>query len=79
MDYAAKKGTSYFTYNIPNSECTNEECHFIAKYPMDSCPKCGHPMRVWTRVVGFLRPIDGYDKGRHWDATQRVYSKGDKL
>lgn len=79
MDYAAKKGTSYFTYNIPNSECTNEECHFIAKYPMDTCPKCGHPMRIWTRVVGFLRPIDGYDKGRHWDATQRVYSKGDNV
>lgn len=75
MDYAAKKGTSYFTYNIPNSECTNEECHFIAKYPMDTCPKCGHPMRIWTRVVGFLRPIEGYDKGRYWDATQRVYSK----
>ena len=74
LDYAAAKGTSYFTYNIPNSECTNESCHFIAKYPMDVCPKCGHPMRVWTRVVGFLRPIDGYDKGRHWDATQRVYS-----
>lgn len=79
LDYAAERGTSYFTYNIPNSECTNESCHFIAKFPMDVCPKCGHPMRVWTRVVGFLRPIDGYDKGRHWDATQRVYSKGDKL
>lgn len=75
MDYAAHKGTSYFTYNIPNSECTNEECHFIAKNPMDKCPKCGSPMRIWTRVVGFLRPIDGYDKGRYWDATQRVYSK----
>ncbi len=79
LDYAAERGTSYFTYNIPNSECTNEECHFIAKYPMDVCPKCGHPMRIWTRVVGFLRPIEGYDKGRYWDATQRVYSKGDKL
>lgn len=75
LDYAAAKGTSYFTYNIPNSECTNEDCHFIAKYPMDVCPKCGHPMRIWTRVVGFLRPIEGYDKGRYWDATQRVYSK----
>lgn len=75
LDYAAAKGTSYFTYNIPNSECTNESCHFIAKYPMDVCPKCGHPMRIWTRVVGFLRPIEGYDKGRYWDATQRVYSK----
>lgn len=79
LDYAAERGTSYFTYNIPNSECTNESCHFIAKFPMDVCPKCGHPMRIWTRVVGFLRPIEGYDKGRYWDATQRVYSKGDKL
>lgn len=75
LDYAAERGTSYFTYNIPNSECTNESCHFIAKFPMDVCPKCGHPMRIWTRVVGFLRPIEGYDKGRYWDATQRVYSK----
>lgn len=75
LDYASERGTSYFTYNIPNSECTNEDCHFIAKYPMDVCPKCGHPMRIWTRVVGFLRPIEGYDKGRYWDATQRVYSK----
>ena len=79
LDYAAERGTSYFTYNIPNSECTNESCHFIAKFPMDVCPKCGHPMRIWTRVVGFLRPIEGYDKGRYWDATQRVYSKGDKV
>lgn len=79
MDYASKVGTSYFTYNIPNSECTNESCHFITKHPMNECPKCGSPMRTWTRVVGFLRPIDGYDKGRYWDATQRVYSKGENV
>lgn len=79
MDYASKVGTSYFTYNVPNSECTNEVCHFITKHPMNKCPKCGSPMRTWTRVVGFLRPIDGYDKGRYWDATQRVYSKGENV
>ena len=75
MDFAAQNGTSYYTYNIPNSECTNDKCHFITKYPMDKCPKCGSPMRIWTRVVGFLRPIDGYDTGRYWDAVNRVYSK----
>mgnify|MGYP002595172630 CR=1 FL=1 len=79
MDYASKVGTSYFTYNVPNSECTNESCHFITKHPMNECPRCGSPMRTWTRVVGFLRPIDGYDKGRYWDATQRVYSKGENV
>lgn len=73
MDFAAEKGTSYFTYNIPNSECTNEECHYITKHAMDKCPKCGAPMEIWTRVVGFLRPVSKYDEGRQWDATKRVY------
>ena len=73
MDFAAEKGTSYFTYNIPNSECTNEECHYITKHAMDKCPKCGAPMETWTRVVGFLRPVSKYDEGRQWDAAKRVY------
>ena len=73
MDFAAEKGTSYFTYNIPNSECTNKECHYITKHAMDKCPKCGAPMETWTRVVGFLRPVSKYDEGRQWDATKRVY------
>lgn len=75
MDFAAANGTSYWTYNIPNSECTNTDCHYIVKNPMEKCPKCGSPMRLWTRVVGFLRPIDGYDQGRYWDAINRFYAK----
>lgn len=75
MDFAAKNGTSYWTYNIPNSECINPDCHYIVKNPMNKCPKCGSPMRLWTRVVGFLRPIDGYDQGRYWDAVNRFYAK----
>ena len=73
MDFAAEKGTSYFTYNIPNSECTNEKCHYITKHAMEKCPKCSSPMEIWTRVVGFLRPVSKYDEGRQWDATKRVY------
>ncbi len=75
MDFAAQNGTSYWTYNIPNSECSNSDCHYIVKNPMKKCPKCGSPMRIWTRVVGFLRPIDGYDQGRYWDAVNRFYAK----
>lgn len=75
MDFAAHNGTSYWTYNIPNSECSNDECHYIDKNFMEKCPKCGSPMKIWTRVVGFLRPIDSYDTGRYWDAINRVYNK----
>lgn len=75
LDFAAQNGTSYYTYNIPNSECTNDDCHYIVKYPMEKCPKCGNKMRLWSRVVGFLRPIDNYDTGRYWDAINRFYAK----
>lgn len=39
IDFAIKNGTSYFTFNIPNSEC--DDCHYISKHPLKVCPKCG--------------------------------------
>lgn len=75
MDFAAANGTSYFTYNIPNSQCTNEECGYIVKQPLTKCPKCGSSMIQWTRVVGFLRPVSAFDAGRTWDAINRYYAK----
>ena len=75
MDFAAKNGTSYFTYNIPNSQCSNIECGYIVKQPLIKCPKCGSPMVQWTRVVGFLRPVSAFDAGRTWDAINRHYAK----
>lgn len=78
MNFAAQVGTSYWTYNIPNSKCKNPECGHIYKYPVEKCPKCGGDIQLWTRVVGFLRPIDGYDAGRYWDAINRKYLKYEK-
>ena len=75
IDFAIEQGTSYFTFNIPNSECTNEECHHIVKQPLAVCPKCGSPMRHWTRVIGFLRPVDDFDKYRNIEAKRRYYAK----
>ena len=75
IDFAIANGTSYFTFNVPNSECTNSNCHHIVKTPMETCPKCGAPMRQWTRVIGFLRPVDNFDKYRHEEALHRYYAK----
>lgn len=75
LDYAAKVGTTYFTYNIPNSECTNKSCHYITKHPMEYCPKCGSPMIQWSRVVGFLRPVTKYPEGRRWDYNHRMHTQ----
>ena len=51
IDYAIQEGTSYFTFNIPNSQC--DDCHFITKHPIDVCPKCGSKhITQWTRIIG---------------------------
>src|SRR5574344_2201525 len=75
IDYAIQEGCTYFCINVPNSECTNDNCHFITKHPMDVCPKCGAPMIQYTRVIGYLRPIKNFSKDRFIEAQTRVYSK----
>lgn len=46
---------------------------------MDVCPKCGAPMRQWTRVIGFLRPIEDFDRERNKEAKTRIYSSGNEV
>lgn len=73
IEFAVANGTNYFTFNIPNSQCT--ECNYIVKEPLTKCPKCGGDMIQWTRVIGFLRPIPSFDRERYKEAQTRVYTK----
>lgn len=51
IEFAVKEGTSYFTFNIPNSEC--DSCGYITKHPITKCPKCGGSKITWyTRIIG---------------------------
>ena len=79
IDFAIANGTSYFTFNVPNSECTNPDCHHIVKTPMEVCPKCGARMRQWTRIIGYLRPVDHYDRYRKQEAQTRVYAGAENI
>lgn len=74
LEYAIKVGCSYFTFNVPNTECL--DCGNIEKVPVDECPKCGSKnVTQWTRVIGYLRPIKNFDKYRQIEAKSRIYSK----
>lgn len=75
IDFAIANGTSYFTFNIPNSKC--EDCGYIVKRPIDKCPKCGSSnITQYTRVIGYLRPIKSFGKDRQIEAAKRSYSNG---
>ena len=75
LEFAAKNGCQYFTYNIPNCEC--EKCGFIAKQPFDKCPKCGETEHIalYDRVIGYLTKIKNWSEGRQIEQKTRVYSK----
>ena len=72
IDFAIANGTSYFTFNIPNTEC--KDCGFITKVPIEECPNCkSKNVRQWTRTIGYLRPIECFDSARQKEAKTRVY------
>ena len=74
IDFAVQEGTSYFTFNIPNSKCEN--CGHIVKAPINECPECGSKDVTWyTRIIGYLRPISAFSKDRQIEAAKRTYSK----
>ncbi len=75
IDFAIENGTSYFTFNIPNSKC--ESCGKIVKQPIAVCPCCGgKDITQYTRVIGYLRPIKAFGADRQIEAHKRTYSKG---
>jgi ribonucleoside-triphosphate reductase len=73
IDFAIKEGTSYFTFNVPNSKC--DDCGHIVKIPINKCPKCGSEhITQYTRVIGYLRPIKNFGNDRQIEAARRIYS-----
>ena len=35
------------------------------------CPECGGPTEIWSRVVGYLRPVQNFNKGKKEEYAQR--------
>lgn len=74
LKYAGDVGCKYLTFNVVNSEC--EDCHYIAKEPFDTCPKCGSKkVSHYDRVIGYLTKISNWSKGRQEEQKTRVYEK----
>jgi anaerobic ribonucleoside-triphosphate reductase len=53
------------TFSICNSHGYLSGEHF-------SCPECGETTEVWSRVVGYLRPVQNFNKGKREEYNQRV-------
>lgn len=75
LKVAAKEGTNYFTFNIPNTICN--DCGHIDKRYLHECPKCGSKnIDYATRVIGYLKRISNFSEARQKEAQKRFYYKG---
>ena len=41
-----------------------------------SCPHCGGPAEVWSRVTGYLRPVSHYNDGKKREYAERLPFRG---
>ena len=72
LDYAAKVGCNYLTFNVPNCECNS--CGHIEKQPFSKCPVCGSEnVSLYDRIIGYLTKINNWSEGRRIEQKSRVY------
>jgi len=58
----------FFTFSPTYSICP--QCGYLPK-EVHTCPKCGETCEVYSRIVGYLRPIDQWNKGKRAEYSAR--------
>lgn len=74
LNIAATTGCNYFCVNVKITICN--ECEKIDKRTLDSCPSCGsHDVDYGTRVIGYLKRVSAFSKGRRKEHNLRHYHR----
>ncbi|MBI4999677.1 ribonucleoside triphosphate reductase [Candidatus Gottesmanbacteria bacterium] len=58
----------YYTLTPTFSVCPS---HGYLKGEVEKCPKCGKTCEVWSRIVGYLRPVVQWNAGKQAEFGQR--------
>ncbi len=66
----------YFTITPTFSVCKN---HGYLQGEVPMCPSCGIECEIYTRIVGYLRPVDQWNKGKKAEYTNRAHIEAHAL
>jgi ribonucleoside-triphosphate reductase (formate) len=58
----------YFSVTPTFSVCTN---HGYIRGEVHTCPECGEPTEVYSRIVGYLRPVSTWNDGKQEEFKNR--------
>ncbi|MFA6280493.1 MAG: ribonucleoside triphosphate reductase [Bdellovibrionales bacterium] len=53
--------------------------HGYLKGEQPTCPHCGETTQVWTRVMGYFRPVDSFNIGKKGEHRERVHFTEDAI
>jgi ribonucleoside-triphosphate reductase (formate) len=53
----------------PTFSVCSDHGYLVGEQP--TCPECGGPTEIWSRVVGYLRPVQNFNKGKKEEYAQR--------
>lgn len=59
----------YMSITPTFSICNN---HGYLKGEQEACPECGGKTEIWSRVTGYLRPVESYNPGKRQEYYDRV-------
>ena len=60
----------YITVTPVFSVC---ETHGYLNGEQPDCPNCGAKTTVWTRVMGYFRPVDSFNIGKKGEHHERLH------
>ncbi len=60
----------YITVTPVFSVC---DTHGYLNGEQPQCPQCGHATQVWTRVMGYFRPVDSFNIGKKGEHRERKH------
>ena len=66
----------YFTFSPTFSTCPN---HGYISGEHYACPECGEACEVYSRVVGYIRPVNQWNKGKQREFCDRKTFEIDKV
>ena len=72
--YAIENGVRYFGINYATNHCNDCSGTFVGK--LEECPHCqSKNFETWCRTVGYMVPVENYNKVRRQEFERRVFYK----
>jgi anaerobic ribonucleoside-triphosphate reductase len=65
----SQTGLPYFSITPTFSVCPN---HKFIKGAVTQCPECDEPTEVYSRIVGYLRPVATWNDGKQQEFKERT-------